>query len=102
RGLVGASATGVSCLAYFPNRLFGARNGTIATALIGGAYSSTAVTQSLAQRLGSKEAAGADPAGIALASAVMYLRVILLVAILSTRVLVDFIILILPALLVGA
>ena len=48
-------------------------------ALIGGAYSSTAVTQSLAQRLGSEQRAGAEPAGIALATAVMYLRVPLLI-----------------------
>ena len=94
--------TGFSFAGYVANRIFGARHGTIATALIGGAYSSTAVTQSLAQRLGSKEAAGAEPAGIALASAVMYLRVILLVALLATRLLLDFAILIFPALLVGA
>jgi len=82
--------------------LFGERRGTIATALIGGAYSSTAVTQSLAQRLGSEERGGAEAAGIALASAVMYLRITLLVGILATRVLLDFVILILPALLTGA
>ncbi|WP_309662996.1 DUF4010 domain-containing protein [Sphingomonas sp.] len=100
--LIVVLVTGFSFLGYVANRLFGARRGTIATALIGGAYSSTAVTQSLAQRLGSKRPGGAEPAGIALASAVMYVRVILLVAILSTRVLVDFVILIAPALLVGA
>ena len=100
--LVVVLVTGFSFLGYVANRIFGERRGTIATALIGGAYSSTAVTQSLAQRLGSDEAGGAEPAGIALATAVMYLRVILLVALLATRVLLDFVILILPALLVGA
>jgi uncharacterized membrane protein (DUF4010 family) len=100
--LVVVLVTGFSFLGYVANRIFGERRGTIATALIGGAYSSTAVTQSLAQRLGSKQPGGAEPAGIALATAVMYLRVILLVAILSTRILLDFVILILPALLVGA
>jgi uncharacterized membrane protein (DUF4010 family) len=100
--LVVVLVTGFSFLGYVANRIFGERRGTIATALIGGAYSSTAVTQSLAQRLGSKDAGGAEPAGIALASAVMYLRVVLLVTILSTRVLLDFVILITPALLVGA
>ena len=93
--------TGFSFAGYVANRLFGARHGTIATALIGGAYSSTAVTQSLAQRLGSGEAAGAEPAGIALASAVMYLRVILLVALLAQRILMDFVVLIAPALIVA-
>jgi uncharacterized membrane protein (DUF4010 family) len=100
--LVVMLVTGFSFLGYVANRIFGARRGTIATALIGGAYSSTAVTQSLAQRLGSEQSGGAESAGIALASAVMYLRIILLVAILATRVLLDFVILIVPALLVGA
>lgn len=93
--------TGFSFAGYVANRLFGARHGTIATALIGGAYSSTAVTQSLAQRLGSGEGGGAEPAGIALASAVMYMRVIVLVALLATRLLMPFVIVVLPALVVA-
>ena len=93
--------TGFSFAGYVANRIFGARHGTIATALIGGAYSSTAVTQSLAQRLGSEEASGAEPAGIALASAVMFLRVIVLVALLATRMLADFVIVVAPAVLVA-
>ena len=93
--------TGFSFVGYIANRIFGARHGTIATALIGGAYSSTAVTQSLAQRLGTKEAGGAEPAGIALASAVMYLRVLVLVAILANRMLVPLAIIVAPALVVA-
>ena len=93
--------TGFSFAGYIANRMFGARRGTIATALIGGIYSSTAVTQSLAQRLGSKQAAGAEPAGIALASAVMYLRVLVLVAVLAGRMLVPLAIIIAPALAVA-
>jgi uncharacterized membrane protein (DUF4010 family) len=100
--LVVVLVTGFSFLGYVANRIFGERHGTIATALIGGAYSSTAVTQSLAQRLGSEEKGGAEPAGIALATAVMYLRVTLLVAILATRVLLPFAVLIAPAFIVGA
>ena len=94
--------TGFSFAGYVANRIFGASHGTIATAIIGGAYSSTAVTQSLAQRLGSKEAGGAEPAGIALASLVMYLRVIVLVALLANRVLVEFVWIMMPALLTAA
>ena len=94
--------TGFSFAGYVANRVFGASHGTIATAVIGGAYSSTAVTQSLAQRLGSKEAGGAEPAGIALASMVMYLRVIVLVALLANRVLVEFALIVLPALVAAA
>jgi uncharacterized membrane protein (DUF4010 family) len=93
--------TGFSFAGYVANRIFGARHGTIATALIGGAYSSTAVTQSLSQRLGSKDAPGAEAAGIALASAVMYLRVIALVAALATRLTIAFAVVVAPALIVA-
>jgi uncharacterized membrane protein (DUF4010 family) len=93
--------TGFSFLGYVANRIFGAERGTIATALIGGAYSSTAVTQSLAQRLGAGQGGGPEPAGIALATAVMYLRVIVLVAILSPRLLWPFVQLVAPALVVA-
>ncbi|MFL6761276.1 MAG: MgtC/SapB family protein [Sphingomicrobium sp.] len=99
--LVVVLVTGFSFLGYVANRIFGERHGTIATALIGGAYSSTAVTQSLAQRLGSEQEAGAENAGIALATAVMYLRVLLLIGILATRVLAAFAILVLPALIIA-
>jgi uncharacterized membrane protein (DUF4010 family) len=95
--LVVVLVTGFSFLGYVANRIFGERHGTIATALIGGAYSSTAVTQSLAQRLGSELKGGAENAGIALATAVMYLRAVLLIGILSTRVLLPFAIILLPA-----
>lgn len=93
--------TGFSFAGYVANRIFGERNGTVATALIGGAYSSTAVTQSLAQRLGTEVGGGAEPAGIALASAVMYVRVIVLVAILANRMLLPFVLVIAPALVVA-
>ena len=99
--LVVVLVTGFSFLGYVANRLFGERHGTIATALIGGAYSSTAVTQSLAQRLGSEQRGGAEPAGIALATAVMYMRIIFLVGVLSTRVLDEFALLMLPGMLVA-
>ena len=99
--LVVVLVTGFSFLGYVANRIFGERHGTIATALIGGSYSSTAVTQSLAQRLGSEEKGGAEPAGIALATAVMYLRVLLLIGILVTRVFVPFALIILPAMVVA-
>lgn len=99
--LVVVLVTGFSFLGYAANRIFGERHGTIATALIGGAYSSTAVTQSLAQRLGSEKVGGAEPAGIALATAVMYLRVLLLIGVLASRVLVPFLMIIGPALLVA-
>src|SRR5689334_8908132 len=98
--LVVVLVTGFSFLGYVANRIFGERHGTVATALIGGAYSSTAVTQALAQRLGSEQLAGAEPAGIALATGVMYLRIPILIAILATRVLPSIILILLPAIVV--
>ncbi|UYH53758.1 DUF4010 domain-containing protein [Qipengyuania sp. SS22] len=99
--LVVIIVTGFSFAGYVANRLFGARRGTIATAVIGGAYSSTAVTHSFAQRIGSGGGHGAENAGIALASAVMYLRVIILVAVLATSLLRPFVMVVAPALIAG-
>jgi uncharacterized membrane protein (DUF4010 family) len=99
--LVVVLVTGFSFLGYVANRIFGERHGTVATGLIGGAYSSTAVTQALAQRLGSDREGGAEPAGIALATAVMYLRVPILIAVFATRVLLPISVLLLPAVIVA-
>jgi len=99
--LVVVLVTGFSFLGYVANRIFGERHGTIATALIGGAYSSTAVTQALAQRLGREKEVGAEPAGIALATGVMYLRVPILIAVFATRVLPAICVLLLPAIIVA-
>jgi uncharacterized membrane protein (DUF4010 family) len=99
--LVVVIVTGFSFLGYAANRIFGERHGTIATAVIGGLYSSTAVTQSLAQRLGRSGVAGAEPAGIALASAVMYVRVLILVGIVAPRLLLPFAAIVLPAIMIG-
>ncbi len=96
--LVVVLVTGFSFIGYIANRVVGVRHGTIVTALIGGAYSSTAVTQSLAQRLGAGAGGGAEPAGIALATLVMYVRVLVLVSVLATSVLLPLAIIILPAL----
>ena len=99
--LVVVIVTGFSFIGYVANRLFGAKRGTIATAIIGGAYSSTAVTQSFSQRLGSGQGGSAENAGIALATAVMYLRVIVLVALIAGPLLAPFVVLVTPALIVG-
>jgi uncharacterized membrane protein (DUF4010 family) len=94
--------TGFSFLGYATNRIFGAKRGTIATAVIGGAYSSTAVTQSFSQKLGSGQGGGSENAGISLATMVMYLRVVVLVALLATPLLIHFVLLVAPAFLVSA
>lgn len=88
--------TGFSVLAYISNRVIGQTRGTIATALIGGAYSSTAVTAAFAARLNDAET-GPFATGIALASAVMYLRVLLLAALLAPAVALPLLWLLGPA-----
>ena len=88
--------TGFSIAGYVASRLVGQRRGTIVTALIGGAYSSTAVTASLAARL-TGGAAGPFATGIALASAVMYVRVTALTAIIAPSALWDLAVLLGPA-----
>lgn len=94
--LVVLLVTGFSVLAYIFNRVIGQNRGTIATALIGGAYSSTAVTAAFASKLKDEEA-GPFATGIALASAVMYLRVLLLAAVLAPAVAVQLLWLLGPA-----
>nr|WP_255548037.1 DUF4010 domain-containing protein [Erythrobacter ani] len=98
--LVVILVTGFSFLGYVADRAIGARHGTILTAFIGGAYSSTAVTQSLSQRLRDENATGVECSGIVLASAVMYVRVLLLVLVLAPRLIIPFATVILPPLLV--
>lgn len=71
-----------SIVAYVANRVIGKNKGTIIAALIGGTYSSTAVTAALATRLRETDT-GPFATGIALASAVMYVRVLLLTALLA-------------------
>lgn len=97
--LVVIAVTGFSFVGYVANRVFGARRGALATAVIGGAYSSTAVTYAFAQRLGAGTGGRAENAGIVIASAVMYLRVLILVAVLATPLLAPFATVIAPPLL---
>ena len=98
--LVVVLVIGFSFAGYIANRLIGERRGTLATALIGGAYSSTAVTASLAQRLRAGEQ-GPFTAGIAIASAVMYARVLILIAVLATPIFWPMVKVVGPALIVA-
>lgn len=100
--LVVILVVGFSFAGYVANKRFGARNGTLATAAIGGMYSSTAVTAALSVRL--RDEPDSQPilaAGIAIASALMFLRVLLLTAILATSALPILAIAIGPATLVA-
>jgi len=95
--------TGLSFAGYVANRIFGEAHGTVVTAVIGGAYSSTAVTASLAQRLRSEESnIRTLSAGIALASSVMYIRVLLLTFVLANFAFIPLAMILTPAALVAA
>jgi uncharacterized membrane protein (DUF4010 family) len=94
--LVLVLVTGFSIAGYVANRVVGEKRGTIATAVIGGTYSSTAVTASLASRLAQGES-GPFATGIALASAVMYLRVLVMATILAPRAALPLAWLLVPA-----
>lgn len=86
--LVVVLVTGFSFAGYIASRTFGARRGTLATAAIGGMYSSTAVTAVLSRRLKLGDApAPLLSAGIAVASATMFVRVLALTAVLATSAL---------------
>lgn len=94
--LVVLLVTGFSALGYIASRMIGQSRGTIVAALIGGAYSSTAVTAAFASKLKEAEA-GPFATGIALASAVMYLRVFALVGILAPAAIIELLWLLGPA-----
>jgi uncharacterized membrane protein (DUF4010 family) len=82
--LVVVFVTGLSFASYVASRIFGAEKGILATAAIGGAYSSTAVTALLSHRLRKDETGqGTLSAGIALATSIMFVRVLLLTAIIA-------------------
>lgn len=76
--------TGLSFAGYVASRIFGAEKGILTTAAIGGAYSSTAVTALLSHRLREDATGHATlSAGIALATSIMFVRVLLLTAIIA-------------------
>ncbi len=90
--------SGLSFAGYLASKRLGPERGVIVTAAVGAIVSSTAVTVSLASRL--RRAEGAEPiliAGIAAASAVMFLRVLVLVAMLAPFALTSLAVIIGPA-----
>jgi uncharacterized membrane protein (DUF4010 family) len=94
--------TGFSFAGYVANRIFGEQHGTLATAVIGGAYSSTAVTTVLSHQL--RNETGVHKmlsAGIALATAVMFARVLILTGILAPSAFSATLIVVGPATLVA-
>lgn len=100
--LVVVFVTGLSFAGYATSRIFGGYKGILATAAIGGAYSSTAVTALLSHRLRTDETSqGTLSAGIALATSISLARVLLLTAILSGFAFLPVLRLAGPAVIVG-
>src|SRR5262249_3241777 len=97
--LIAIVLAGVSFLGYAAVKYFGARRGLLLAAAAGGVASSTAVTIANARRAATREG---PPrllaAGVAVASAVMFLRVVGIVAVLNPELLV----LVAPALIAAA
>lgn len=89
--LVVVFVTGLSFAGYWASKRFGNRRGTIAAAAIGATYSSTAVTLELARRLRAGDADRATlNAGIAAATAIMPIRVLILCAVIAPAALPGF------------
>lgn len=94
---------GLSFVGYVAARRLGPDRGIMITALCGSLVSSTAVTAAYARRLREGDGpVGALIAGIALASLVMFVRVLVLTAALVPFALASLAIAMLPALAVGA
>jgi uncharacterized membrane protein (DUF4010 family) len=86
--LIAIVLAGVSFLGYGAVRLFGAEHGVLLAGLAGGLVSSTAVTLTSARRAAAGEGtAGLLAAGVAIASAVSFLRVIVIVAAINASLL---------------
>ena len=100
--LVVVLVTGFSFAGYVANKRFGTTRGTLATAAIGGMYSSTAVTAALSRRLRSTDQSVAVlSAGIALASALMFARVLILTGVFAPSALPSLALVIAPGALVA-
>lgn len=101
--LVVVFVTGLSFLGYAANRIVDARYGTLATAAIGGIYSSTAVTVALSHKFHfPEEDRHALSAGVALASTVMLLRTLILTAVVAGYAFVPLLRIVGPAVAIAA
>ncbi|MBD3728653.1 MAG: MgtC/SapB family protein [Sphingomonadales bacterium] len=101
--LVVVMVSGFSFTGYFAAKWLGAARANLATAATGAMVSSTAVTASMATLMRDGEDEPDNLAGaICLASVVMFLREIILIAVLAPFALLSFVTLVTPAALVSA
>jgi len=91
----------ISFAGYFLSRWLGERRGALITAAVGALVSSTAVTVDSARRLREESGGPADEAAVAIASAIMLGRSIVLVAALAIFAIPAFTAYLLPGLIVA-
>ncbi len=92
----------ISFIGYILVRWLGERRGALLTAAVGALVSSTAVTVDVARRVRDGTTGPGDQAGVAVASTIMLIRSLFLVAMLAPFALAPFARLMLPGLLVSA
>lgn len=96
--LVVLFVTGISFAGYWASKRMGAARGTLVAATIGATYSSTAITAELARRLRKPDSnVSVLTAGIAAATSVMLIRVLVLCAILTPAGFATFAQIVAPA-----
>ena len=83
--LIVVAASGISYSGYLVEKASAGRGGVFLSALLGGAYSSTATTVILAKRARESHAPRIFSGSILMASGVMYLRLLILLAIFDVR-----------------
>ena len=99
--LVVVVTSGIAFVGYTLSRWLGAQRGALIASAVGALLSSTAVTLDCARRIRDGSEGRADEAGVAVASTVMFLRGLFLVAVLAPAVFVPIAALVVPALLVS-
>lgn len=77
--------SGISYASYLAQSYVFKEKGLLLTAILGGLYSSTATTVVLARRVRQPEGVGVVSAGIVLATAMMYVRLLAIIGILEPR-----------------
>jgi len=99
--LVVVVTSGISFAGYALSRWLGEKKGGLITAAVGATISSTAVTLDCARRIREGSSAPAEEADVAVASTIMFVRGLCLVALLAPLAFAEIARLVVPALLVS-
>ena len=99
--LVVVVTSGIAFAGYALSRWLGQQRGGLVAAIVGALISSTAVTLDCARRIREAGSGPAEEAGVAVASTIMFLRGLFLVAILAPLAFAEIAKLVVPALLVS-